>query len=110
MEISRQVCLITLARSLVTSGVAFGQTYRSVDGETRDSTVASNVIMLTPQPFSMPALYTFGDAGRNTIIGPTALYWDFSTHKSFRIPKEGHVLQFRLEAFDSGLRRGEKCA
>jgi hypothetical protein len=53
--------------------------------------------------FTLQALYTFGDAGRNTIIGPASFYWDSSTRKSFRMPKEGRVLQFRCEAFNSGL-------
>jgi hypothetical protein len=60
--------------------------------------------------FTLQALYTFGDAGRNTIIGPAGLYLDFSTHQSFRMAKESHVLQFRWETFNSGRQRGEKCA
>jgi hypothetical protein len=50
--------------------------------------------------FTLQQLYTFGNAGRNTIIGPAGFFLDFSTHKDFRLPKEGHDLQFRWEAFN----------
>jgi hypothetical protein len=33
------------------------------------------------------------------VLGPRGFYWDFSTHKDFRI-KEGHEVQFRWEAFN----------
>jgi hypothetical protein len=49
--------------------------------------------------FTLQPIYTFGNAGRNTVIGPRGFYWDFSTHKDFRI-REGHQLQFRWEAFN----------
>jgi hypothetical protein len=34
------------------------------------------------------------------VIGPSGFYLDFSVHKDFRMPKEGHILQFRMEAFN----------
>ncbi len=46
------------------------------------------------QPFG-----TFGTAGRNTIITPGVIQWDFSAHKDFRVA-EKHTLQFRFEAFN----------
>ncbi len=49
--------------------------------------------------FTPNTLGTFGTAGRNTLIGPRLLTWDFSTHKDFRI-REGQTLQFRWEAFN----------
>src|SRR6185369_3754680 len=49
--------------------------------------------------FALQPIYNFGNAGRNTVLGPRGFYWDFSTHKDFRI-KEGHELQFRAEAFN----------
>jgi len=49
--------------------------------------------------FALQQIYTFGNAGRNTVIGPRGFYVDFSTHKAFRI-KEGQELQFRWEAFN----------
>jgi hypothetical protein len=43
----------------------------------------------------------FGNVGRNTVEGPGIFNIDFEVHKNFKIPyKEGHVLQFRLEAFN----------
>src|SRR6266487_3864884 len=41
MTISMQVRLLVLACGLVTGPVAFGQTFGSIDGETRDSTGAA---------------------------------------------------------------------
>ncbi len=43
----------------------------------------------------------FGNVGRNTIQGPGIFGLDFEVHKQFKMPfKEGHSLQFRLEAFN----------
>ena len=49
--------------------------------------------------FVLQPIYTFGNAGRNTVLGPAGFSFDFSTHKDFRI-REGHELQFRWEAFN----------
>ncbi len=43
--------------------------------------------------------YTFGNAGRNTAIGPGIVNWDFSTLKDFHFA-ESKFLQFRFEAFN----------
>jgi hypothetical protein len=44
---------------------------------------------------------TFGNVGRNSIIGPGMFTWDFSTHKDFMMPyAESHRLEFRFEAFN----------
>jgi hypothetical protein len=44
---------------------------------------------------------TFGNAGRNALIGPGLLTLDFSAHKEFRMPySEHHLLQYRFEAFN----------
>ena len=53
----------------------------------------------TRRPSRCSRSINFGNAGRNTVLGPRGFYWDFSTHKDFRI-KEGHELQFRWEAFN----------
>ena len=45
---------------------------------------------------------TFGTAGRNSVVGPKLLTWDFSTHKDFRMPySEQHKLEFRWEMFNA---------
>ena len=44
---------------------------------------------------------TFGTAGRNSVIGPHIVAWDFSTHKDFKVT-ESQYLQFRWEAFNAG--------
>jgi hypothetical protein len=43
----------------------------------------------------------FGNAGRNSIVGPGIIGFDSEVHKEFRMPyKDSHVLQFRFEAFN----------
>jgi hypothetical protein len=49
--------------------------------------------------FAVPAAGTFGNAGRNILVGPGLTNVDFSLFKSFRVV-EGHQLQFRLEVFN----------
>ncbi len=49
--------------------------------------------------FGLQPFGTFGNTGRNTLIGPGMINWDFSTLKNFRIA-EGHELQFRFEGFN----------
>lgn len=51
--------------------------------------------------FSVQPAGTFGNAGRESVVGPGMITWDFSTHKDFRI-REGHELEFRWEAFNAG--------
>ena len=43
--------------------------------------------------------FRFGNVGRNTIIGPGVVNWDFSLLKEFRF-NERHNLEFRLEVFN----------
>ncbi len=44
--------------------------------------------------------YRFGNSGRNTLVGPGFGQLDSSLMKTFRLPIEGHTLQFRWEAFN----------
>jgi hypothetical protein len=53
-----------------------------------------NTLAFQIQPFG-----SHGNVGRNTLIGPGMIAWDFSTHKNFAI-REDHHLQFRFEAFN----------
>jgi hypothetical protein len=49
--------------------------------------------------FSLQPLGTYGNAGRDAIIGPGIVDWDFSTLKNFYFT-EKRFLQFRFEAFN----------
>jgi hypothetical protein len=58
-----------------------------------------------PQRFFNTAAYalqpfgSYGNSGRNTLIGPGTINWDFSTIKSFPLG-EVKRLEFRFEAFN----------
>ena len=67
------------------------------DGYAADQTPSR---WLDPASFSKPAPGTFGNVGRNTILTPHFRALDFALHKNFRLPLEGHSLQFRAEAFN----------
>jgi len=53
-----------------------------------------------PNSFVRAPAGTFGNVGRNTMITPHFRGLDFAVHKNFRMPWEGHSLQFRAEAFN----------
>jgi hypothetical protein len=55
-----------------------------------------------PTAFTEPAAYTFGDSGRNVLLGPGYRDVDLSLDKSFPIRKLGEAgkLEFRADAFD----------
>jgi len=50
--------------------------------------------------FVAPPIYTFGNTGRNVLIGPALETWDLGTDKDFRI-NERVGLQFRAEFFNA---------
>src|ERR1035437_2345721 len=50
--------------------------------------------------FVAPPVYTFGNTGRNVLIGPGLETWDLGTDKDFRIT-EKVGLQFRAEFFNA---------
>ena len=52
-----------------------------------------------PAAFSLPAPYTFGNAGRNILTGPGLADWDFSLIRNFKL-WESKTLQFRAEMFN----------
>jgi hypothetical protein len=49
--------------------------------------------------FTNPALYTFGNLGRNNLTGPAFKNLDFSTYKNFALTERLN-LQFRAEFFN----------
>src|SRR5262249_37623500 len=51
--------------------------------------------------FAAPASGTYGNAGRNALVGPSSTTTNLAVFKNFRIPgKEGMQLQFRSEFFN----------
>jgi hypothetical protein len=52
--------------------------------------------------FAFPAQYTFGNAGRNYLIGPGTKTVDFSLQRNFKLPiNEASRVEFRAEAFNA---------
>lgn len=49
--------------------------------------------------FSAPAPYTFGNAGRDTIIGPGNNIFDLAIDRRFTV-HEGHTIEFRAESLN----------
>lgn len=49
--------------------------------------------------FVTPPIYTFGNAGRNILIGPGLFTWDMGVDKEFRV-SDRFGLQFRSEFFN----------
>lgn len=52
-----------------------------------------------PSAFASPALYTYGNAGRNILFGPGRWNWDMSLFKNFVI-REQTRFELRAEAFN----------
>lgn len=49
--------------------------------------------------FSLPAVYTFGNGGRNTVIGPPLFEFDLSLQKEVPL-REAYKLQLRAEVYN----------
>ncbi len=56
-------------------------------------------LWVNPAAFAIPAQYTFGDLGRNTLIGPGFYQFDFGGFKNFTLT-ERIGMQFRAEIFN----------
>ena len=56
-------------------------------------------LYVNPAAFAIPADYTFGNLGRNTLIGPGFFDTDFGGYKNFRLT-ERLGMQFRAEIFN----------
>jgi hypothetical protein len=54
----------------------------------------------SPSAYATPAPYTYGNAGRNSIVGPGRTNYDASLFKNFTI-HEQMMFQFRFEAFNA---------
>ena len=85
-----------------------GNPSNNVDGNDRPDIVPgvssypahqSTAQWTNPAAFSVPAPYTFGNAGRNILTGPGVADWDFSIIRNFKLT-ETKNLQFRAEMFN----------
>jgi hypothetical protein len=63
----------------------------------------NNSHWFNPAAFSVPSLYTVGDAGYGLLFGPGLTRFDTSLGKNFYFPKlgEGRYLQFRADFFNA---------
>ncbi|HEV2272641.1 MAG TPA: TonB-dependent receptor [Acidobacteriaceae bacterium] len=52
-----------------------------------------------PTAFSIPAPYTYGNAGRNSLVGPGRTNFDTSIFKTFPVHEQA-LFEFRVEAFN----------
>ncbi|MGJ5817209.1 carboxypeptidase regulatory-like domain-containing protein [Paludibaculum fermentans] len=50
--------------------------------------------------FILQPVYQFGNAARNSVPGPAGFMLDSNVQKNFRLPFEGHELQFRWECYN----------
>ncbi len=103
---------IWTAQSGVPQVITIGGVDRSGTGNGYDrpiATLTGNGYVSSPAPSRWydPAAFveapagTYGNVGRNTMVGPGILALDFDAHKEFHMPhSEHHVLQFRFEAFN----------
>ena len=65
------------------------------------STAAKIAQWFNPAAFAAPAANTYGNAGRNALLGPTSHVANLALFKTFPIPvREGMQLQFRSEFFN----------
>jgi Carboxypeptidase regulatory-like domain/TonB dependent receptor len=77
-------------------------------GYERPNYTGQNVYLPNPGPtdwfntaaFTTPPAYTFGDVGRNTLIGPGLADADISLMKNFYVHENDHF-QFRFETFNT---------
>jgi hypothetical protein len=56
-------------------------------------------LLYNPGAYAQPTGLTFGDSGRNSLIGPGRLNFDMGLFKHFKI-RESMALEFRAEAFN----------
>ncbi len=85
-----------------------GNPSHNVDGNDRPNVVVGMPVYPRHQTvnqwalasaFSVPAQFTYGNAGRDTLTGPGEAAWDFSLIRKFRLT-ESKQLEFRAEMFN----------
>ncbi len=90
----------TAVMSTDVSNTADGSTWPNQIGNPNSVTNRSIYNYINSAAFVSPAPYTFGNEGRNTIIGPGVNNWDLSVFKAFHVD-EKRELQFRAEFFNA---------
>jgi len=73
--------------------------YPELIGNPKESSPALNH-WFNPAAYANPAHGTFGDSGRNTLIGPGFFNADLSVGKSFRLYREGMKLEIRADMYN----------
>lgn len=71
--------------------------HRVADGRLDDQRVER---WFDTSAFVFPAQFTFGNAGRNYLLGPGTRTVDASLQRNFKLPREAMRLEFRAEAFN----------
>jgi len=82
------------------SNTADGSTWPNAIANPNSVTNRSIYNYINAAAFTSPAAYTFGNEGRNAIIGPGVNNWDLSVFKAFHVD-EKRELQFRSEFFNA---------
>jgi hypothetical protein len=64
-----------------------------------NSVVPYGPLLFNPGAYAQPTGLTFGDSGRNSLIGPGRLNFDMGLFKRFKV-RESMAFEFRAEAFN----------
>ncbi len=89
----------TVAHAGANTGGAGGSRANFVRDATLPSDQRSLQRWFDIDAFATPAIFTFGNLGRNTLYGPGRWNYDMSLSKDFPV-REGLTVQFRTEAFN----------
>jgi hypothetical protein len=81
------------------ANVGGGSQRAQVVGDPNSGFTQSRLEWFNTAAFAVPATFTFGNEGRNNLIGPAQTNMDFTTFKDFRF-SERTRLQFRGEFFN----------
>ena len=104
-----EISSIVTASSGFPNGIATGTSRSGVNATDRPNAVYGQTVALSnPTPnqwfnidaFAANPTGTFGNVGRNTVIGPGILDWDGSVLRNFKFT-ESKYLQFRFEVFNA---------
>jgi hypothetical protein len=90
---------VTMQQNTLNSGSGTQWPNRIGSGETANQTINH---WFDPTAFVAPGNFTYGNAGRNILVGPGTEQFDLSVFKNFYFGGEkAHRVQFRAEAFNA---------